>query len=107
MAWAVLREDVILRLTRKGEAMDIGPLPRGVGLERLRFDGDVAVDLADLEELHVRHLGGDLFELHAVPVPGSQKIAMKYVDRDRLAAVTDLPSLLRPPTDRLRQPGQG
>lgn len=83
MTWAVLREDVILRITRQGPATDIGALPKGVGFDRLRFDGKRLVDLADLETIYVRPSPGG-YDLHVVAVPGSQPVTMRYAERKRL-----------------------
>ena len=62
---------------------EIGPLPRKVGLERLRWTGSELVDLADLPSMWVRKKGGS-FELHALRVPGSQRVTMTYNQRKRL-----------------------
>jgi hypothetical protein len=79
---ATLREDIVVSVGR-GE-VEIGPLPAGVGVERLRWDGGQLVDLATVELIHVRHLGGTHFELHAVAVAGSQPVAMSYLNRRHL-----------------------
>jgi len=76
---AILNEDIIVRVSSKGTT-EIGTFPKGVGLERLRFDGEKVIDLADLEIIHVRIPG----ELHAIPVPGSQPVTMTYADRKYL-----------------------
>lgn len=80
---ATLDQDRILYVSESGDT-DIGILPPGVGLERLRFDGQRVVDLADLQRLWVRDLGGGAYELHAVEVPGAQAVDMTYADRRRL-----------------------
>lgn len=80
---AILKEDFIIKISEKhGEK--IGKLPKGVGLERLRFDGEKVVDLSEAKEIWVRPKGGTFFELHAVEVSGSQKINMSYRDRRKL-----------------------
>lgn len=56
---AHLREDIIKNFTEAGDT-EVGIIPRDkkkVGLERLRFDGQKIVDLADLETIYVRSLG--------------------------------------------------
>lgn len=79
---AILADDIILRLSSR-VGTEIGRIPAGVGLERLRFDGRKVVDLADLATIHVRYVAGN-FELHAIPVGDSQAVAMTYTDRRRL-----------------------
>lgn len=49
--------DHISRLTIKG-GVDIGLVPGGVGLNRLRWTGSALVDLADLTTIHVRRFNG-------------------------------------------------
>ena len=46
---ANLKEDIIVMLTENGST-EIGPLPKNVGLERLRFNGQRVVDLFDLTD---------------------------------------------------------
>ena len=79
---AVVKQDIIVHITERGDT-EIGKLPKGVGLERLRWDGTKVVDLADLDEIWVEHKNG-AFILHAVEVPGSQLVKMHYRDRKRL-----------------------
>ncbi len=82
---AILNQDKIVKLTLASDkGVEIGRLEKGVGLERQRFDGEKVVDLAELDIIFVRHLGGSHFDLHAVEVPGSQQVAMRYADRRRL-----------------------
>lgn len=80
---AVLKEDIIINLTAKGD-VEIGPVIPGIGLERMRFNGAEVVDLADLTEIWVRTLSPTLFELHAVEVDNSQLVTMEYTKRKRL-----------------------
>jgi hypothetical protein len=77
---ATLAEDMIVSF---GGDTEIGALPKGIGLERLRWDGQKLVDLDKVSEIWVRSIRG-VFELHAVEVPGSQLVAMRYQDRKRL-----------------------
>ena len=79
---AFLNNDMIVRVSATGTT-EIGALPKGVGLERLRFDGENIIDLADLNKIHARCING-FFELHAVPVTGSQLVSMTYADRKYL-----------------------
>lgn len=82
---AVLDGDVIVKLTIKEDiGTEVGPLPKGVGLERLRFDGKKVVDLAELSEMWVEQKGG-AFVLHAIPVPNAQLVQMRYQDRKSLS----------------------
>ena len=84
---AIVDRDVIVRITQRGNT-DIGRIPKGVGLERLRWDGSKVVDLADLTEMWVEEQNG-AFILHAVKVPGSQLVQMTYADRKRLTKDPD------------------
>lgn len=79
---AILKDDIIIRVTQRGD-VEIGSIPDGVGFERLRFDGSNLIDLSDLNEIWVRHIGGG-FELHAISVYGAQLIQMTWADRNRL-----------------------
>lgn len=75
--------DHISRLTMTGEGTDVGLVPGGVGLERLRWTGSALVDLMDLTTIHVRRFDGRWY-LHAVAVPGSQAVAMTFPERKRI-----------------------
>jgi len=79
---AIVDKDIIVHITERGNT-EIGHLPRGVGLERLRWDGSKVVDLADLDEIWVEYKNG-AFILHAIEVPRSQLVKMTYKDRKRL-----------------------
>jgi len=79
-AW--VDHDVIVYVGLNGP-VEIGPLPKAIGLERLRWDGDKIVDLADLDRIWVRNMCG-AFELHAVQVAGAQLVTMTYRDRKHL-----------------------
>ena len=83
----LLNEDIIVKPWRRGT--QVGVVPKGVGWERLRFDHriDKVVDLMDLDEIYVRYKSGD-FELHAVPVKGSQPVSMRYHERHKLTLET-------------------
>ena len=80
---AVLDRDIIVHVTPQGD-IEIGSIPPGVGLERLRFDGERLVDLAELSEIWVEPVPGGGHVLHAVEVPGSQLVTMRYADRKNL-----------------------
>jgi len=79
---AVVSQDIIVHITERGDT-EIGKLPKGIGLERLRWDGSKVVDLAGLDEIWVECKNG-AFILHAIEVPGSQLVRMTYKDRKRL-----------------------
>lgn len=80
---AILRDDQISKLTVRKEGVEIGSVPRGVSLGRLRFDGKKVVDLVDLDSIWVEVKGG-CFILHAIPVRNSTLVDMDYRDRKRL-----------------------
>lgn len=75
-----LKDDMIISLSGDTE---VGSLPKGVGLERLRWDGEKVVDLMYHNPLWARYTKG-IFSLHAVAVKGSQLIDMTWADRKRL-----------------------
>jgi len=79
----LLNEDIIVKPWRRGT--QVGVVPKGVGWERLRYDHRInkVIDLMDLDVIYVRYKSGD-FELHAVPVKGSQPVTMRYHERHKL-----------------------
>lgn len=85
---AHLNEDIIQAIG-SGDT-EIGSLPPGVGVERLRWDGVQLIDLAAAAQIHVRHIAGNHFELHGVAVAGSQPVAMTWADRKNLTVVDGL-----------------
>lgn len=95
MAQAILNEDIIIRLVIVG-GVEVGNIPKGIGLERLRFDGEKVVDLAALNQIWVRNING-VFELHCrdigyyktvddedIWVGTCQLVNMAYADRNNL-----------------------
>jgi len=81
--------DCIIRLTtRPTEGIDIGLVPGGVGLHRLRWDGSQIVDLADLSQIYVARRNG-VWSLHAVAAPESQLVTMTFSQRKRLVEEQD------------------
>lgn len=76
---AILKDDQVIAFSMKG-GIPVGPIPKGVGMNRLRWDGTKIIDIAELDELWVRCTNG-VFTLHAVQVPNSHKVRMKYRDR--------------------------
>ena len=79
---AVLKEDMII--SAGGFGVEIGAVPSGVGVERLRFDGSVLIDLMDLTSIWVRETAPGFYELHCVYVPHTQLVTMTYTDRGNL-----------------------
>jgi hypothetical protein len=79
---AILDQDKIVRITEDGD-IEIGTMPKNVGIERLRFDGEKVVDLADLNEFWVVPINSG-FDLHCIEVPNSQLVEMNYADRKYL-----------------------
>lgn len=77
---AIIDRDIIAHITSSGTGVEIGSVPKGVGLERLRWDGKEIVDLADLNAIWV---SPDM-TLHVIEVPGSTLIKMSYSDRKDL-----------------------
>ena len=86
---AILTNDIIVQLTMSdSEGVEIGDIPKDVGIERLRFDGDKVVDLADLSAFWVESvLGG--FMLHCIETTNSQYVEMSYADRKYLVYNSD------------------
>lgn len=81
---AILDTDIIVGWAVGQEGTEVGQPPKGVGLERLRFDGRLILDLMDLSEMWVEPVSGGGFVLHALEVPGSQLVKMSYADRRNL-----------------------
>lgn len=80
---AILNEDMIVYIVERGN-VEIGLIPKDVGLERLRFDGQKVIDLVTLSEMWVRIIGPGAFELHVIKVFASQLVTMGYGDRKNL-----------------------
>ena len=80
---AILNNDLIVKLAF-ADGTEIGDLPSGVGLERLRFDGSAVVDLATLSEIWVRTSTSGALELHCIDIGGCQLVTMTYNQRDLL-----------------------
>lgn len=78
---AILNSDIIIALTISDKGTEIGTLPKGVGLERLRFDGAKVVDLATLSEIWIKMSAGGALELHCIDVGNCQLVTMAYSDR--------------------------
>jgi hypothetical protein len=80
---AYLEHDIITAWTTNADGVEVGNPPPGVGMERLRYDGEKIVDLADLPSLHATNHSG-VFRLHCIAVPDSQPVAMAYGERKKL-----------------------
>ena len=81
---AILNNDMIVSLVLSDTlGVEVGDVPKDIGLERLRFNGVELVDLADLTEFWVETIMGG-FVLHCVEIPNSTYIEMSYADRKNL-----------------------
>jgi len=79
---AIVKEDIIVKLDSVN-GIEIGDIPKGVGFERLRWNGEKIIDLVDLTEFWIR-INNNIFELHCIPVDYSQLVIMNYADRYNL-----------------------
>ena len=89
---AICNQDIIIQINPEGD-IEIGNIPaekKGVGLERLRFDGVKIVDLADFQEFWIEPIASDFFVLHVIEAPGFQKVIMNYSDRINLTMDTGI-----------------
>jgi hypothetical protein len=93
---AILNSDMIIGISFSDDATEIGPLPKGIGLERLRFDGDKVIDLADLSDIWVKIGSGGAFGLHCIDIGDCQLVAMAYSQRDLLINVSGLYAIKTP-----------
>lgn len=82
MKVSIRNYDIIDR-TNTVDGIEIGSIPKGVGIERIRWNGSKIVDLVSLSEIWVEHING-VFILHSIKVPYSQLVTMKYKDRKKL-----------------------
>jgi len=87
---AILNNDIIILLTVGDNGTEIGALPKGIGLERLRFDGVKVVDLAALDEIWVKIGAGGAFELHCIDIGDCQLVPMAYNQRELLINISGL-----------------
>jgi len=65
------------------DGIEVGSVPKDVGLERMRWDGEKLVDLFELSSMWVE-LNGGVFILHCIQTPNSQLVEMEYKDRKKL-----------------------
>ena len=81
---AIINGDIIVKvITSEINGINIGDIPKGVGLERLRWDGKEIVDLSELSTIYVEDING-VNILHCKNTGNCQKIEMKYNERKRL-----------------------
>ena len=85
---AILKEDIIVRLSID-VGVEVGNIPSGISIDRMRWNGSELVDLLMLRGFYVRHLGDNYFELHAVNVSDSHYVEMRYRDRRKLRLGVD------------------
>jgi hypothetical protein len=101
MARAILKNDKIVRLTVDPDlGVEIGLLPKGVGWERLRWNGSELIDLADLTTFFV-HRG--TFSLHATEQTNTEEVQMVYTDRLNLIKDPDTKLIRVKTTEELNQ----
>ena len=73
----------MIQKTNVPDGIEIGSIPKGVGLERVRWTGSKLVDLLKLNYIYVEYINGG-FCLHAIQTPYSQLVEMQYKDRKKL-----------------------
>ena len=78
-----LRNYDIINKINVPDGVEIGSIPKGVGLERVRWDGQKLIDLFMLHSIWVEYING-AFILHCIEVPKSQSVTMEYKDRKKL-----------------------
>jgi len=74
--------DMLLK-TKDPNGIEIGSLPKGAGLDHMRWDGNKLIDLLNLDKIWVEYINGS-FRLHCIEVPHSQLVSMQYKDRKKL-----------------------
>ena len=79
----LIRNYDIINKINVPDGVEIGSIPKGVGLERVRWNGNELIDLFDLTDIWVEFINGT-FILHCIKVPHSQLIKMNYADRKKL-----------------------
>ena len=82
MARAILNDDCIVKITVDPNlGREVGLIPKGVGFERLRWNGFEMIDLIDLDEYYVSR---NTFKLHIKPASNRDLVKMQYQDRKYL-----------------------
>jgi len=77
-----LRDYDIINKINVPDGIEVGSITKGVGLERVRWNGKKLIDLFTLHSIWVEYNGG--FILHCIKVPHSQLVTMQYQDRKKL-----------------------
>lgn len=78
MARAIIKHGRIVKLTIQNIGIEVGVIPKGVGLERLRWNGTELIDLMDLDEIYVDR---ETRVLHIEDKGNCEKVKMKYNER--------------------------
>ena len=78
----IYNHDMIKKISSIG-SVTVDSLPKGVGLERLRWNGKEIIDLTELTSIWIEYISG-MFRLHCIKVPNSQLVKMQYKDRKKL-----------------------
>jgi hypothetical protein len=89
MARVILQTDGRIKkiTSNPGLGIEVGDLPKGVGLERLRWDGEKIVDLNDLDEMWVNPTTKICYPSEK---PGLRKVIMKWKEREHLKVEGDI-----------------
>ena len=81
---AILNNDIIVTLVSDpSKGTEIGDIPKGIGMDRLRFNGVEVVELSELSAFWVEPVSG-IYVLHAVQVQNSYYVEMAFDDREYL-----------------------
>ncbi len=82
MSRVILNGEMIVKLTVNPElGTDVGYIPKGVGFERLRWNGSELIDIAYLDEVYVSRI---TFRLYLNPGKNRDLVKMQYQDRKHL-----------------------
>lgn len=82
MARAIIKGDIISKLVCDiNLGIEIGKVPRNIGLSRLRWDGEKIVDLLDLTEFYVDRTDR---KLHIKDTGNCDLVVMNYNQRTKL-----------------------
>lgn len=82
MSRAIIKDDCIVKLTTKNNiGVEVGTIPKGVGFERLRWDGNKLIDIFYLKEFYVDK---NTFKLHITHKNNTNLVVMNYKDKNKL-----------------------
>lgn len=84
-----LKDDHILKIGDEG--VEVGEIPKGVGLNRLRFNGKELVDISQADSIWVRPLPNGGFSYHCIEVPGSHLLPIPYRERKKVTMEGGIP----------------